>query len=249
MSSDTYRWLAKYYDLLFEYPGGFDDAREHVLGKILPGVESACDLCCGTGRTAIRLASRGIKMFALDLSPDMCRLAREKARKAGLRVKVMRGDMRAFRLPQAVDLITCECDGLNHLPRKQDLSQVVRCAARALQGGGHFFFDVNNRLAFERIWSNTWFFDKDPVAMVMHGEHEAGTDKAWTDVEWFVREGKSWKRHHEHVEEVCWTAAEIRRALKEAGFHRIRNWDAAPFFDDAVTVPGNRTFWLARRMP
>ena len=147
------------------------------------------------GRTAVRLASRGIKTFAIDLSPDMCRIAREKTRKAGLKVKVIRSDMRDFRLPQPVDLVTCECDGMNHIPRKQDLQRVAKSVARALQPGGYFAFDVNNRQAFERIWSKTWFFDKDPVAMVMHGEHEPGTDKAWTDVEWFVREGKSWKRY------------------------------------------------------
>jgi SAM-dependent methyltransferase len=247
MPSDTYRWLAKYYDLLFEYPEGFDEAREHVIGEILPGVEFACDLCCGTGRTAIRMASRGIKTFAVDLSPDMCRISREKVRKAGLHVRVIRGDMRDFRLPQTVDLITCECDGMNHIPRKQDLRRVLKSVARALRSGGHFAFDVNNRKAFERIWSNTWFFDKDPVAMIMHGEHEPGTDKAWTDVEWFVREGKSWKRYHEHVEEVCWSAVEIRDALTNAGFDRLRSWDAAPFFNDGVTLPGNRTFWLARK--
>jgi hypothetical protein len=106
---------------------------------------------------------------------------------------------------------------------------------------------VNNRASFERIWSNTWFLDKDPVAMVMHGGHRPGSDKAWTDVEWFVRSGSSWKRYHEHVEEVCWSAAEMRRALKHAGFDRVRTWDAARFFNDGLTRRGNRTFWLAHK--
>ena len=83
----------------------------------------------------------------------------------------------------------------------------------------------------------------------MHGGHKPGTDKAWSDVEWFGREGKCWKRHHEHIEEVCWTAGEIREALASAGFDRLRSWDAAPFFQDAHTRPGNRTFWLARKRP
>jgi SAM-dependent methyltransferase len=247
MPSGTYRWLAKYYDLLFEHEGGFDNAREHVLGKILPRIESACDLCCGTGRTAIRLASRGIKTSGIDLSPEMCRRAREKARKAGLKVKVARGDMRGFRLPEPVDLVTCECDAINHIPQKKDLKRVANSVARALKPGGYFAFDVNNRRAFERLWSTAWFLEKDPVAMIMHGQHEPGTDKARTDVEWFVREGKSWKRYHEHVEEVCWSGEEIRSVLTGAGFDRIRSWDAAPFFNDAVTLPGNRTFWLARK--
>ncbi|MEO7651941.1 MAG: class I SAM-dependent methyltransferase [Bryobacteraceae bacterium] len=247
MASDTYRWLAKYYDHLFDRQQDFAAAREHILGPILSNVESACDLCCGTGGTAVELARRGIKTFAVDLSPDMCRLTREKSRLAQLPIKVLRADMRDFQLPQPVDLIVCEFDALNHVPRKQDLRRVAECVSRALRPGGHFAFDVNNRAAFERIWAKTWFVEKDPVALVMHGGHEPGTDNAWIDVEWFVRDGKSWRRHHEHIEEVCWSAAEIRSELTAAGFGRPRSWDAAPFFDDALTRPGNRTFWLARK--
>jgi hypothetical protein len=118
--------------------------------------------------------------------------------------------------------------------------------AAALNPGGYFAFDVNNRLAFERIWSNTWFIDEDPIVVVMHGGHKRGTDRAWTDVEWFIRHGNCWRRRHEYIEEICWTKDEIRDALSKAGFGSFRTWDAAPFVNDALTRPGNRTFWLAR---
>lgn len=186
-------------------------------------------------------------MDAVDLSPEMCRITRQKAKSAGLKVRVIRADMRDFELPGAVDLITCEFDALNHVPEKRDLHRVLKCVNRALAPGGHFAFDVNNRLAFERVWSKTWFVDKDPVAMVMHGGHMPRSDRAWTDVEWFVRHGKTWTRHREHVEEVCWSATEMRAALQTAGFGKIRSWDAAPFFEDVFTRPGYRTFWLARK--
>jgi SAM-dependent methyltransferase len=242
-----YRWLAEYYDHLFELRRPFETARKRVIGPILPSVRSACDLCCGTGTFAVSMAGNGMRMFAVDLSPGMCRITRRKANDAGVAIRVIRADMRDFELPQRVDLITCEFDALNHVPEKRDLQRVLRCVIRALQPRGHFAFDVNNRLAFERVWSNTWFVDKDPVAMVMHGGHMPRSDRAWTDVEWFVRDGKTWTRHHEHVEEVCWSATEMRSALQQVGFEKIRAWDAAPFFDDAFTRPGYRTFWLARK--
>ncbi|MGH7867991.1 MAG: class I SAM-dependent methyltransferase, partial [Candidatus Dormibacteraceae bacterium] len=67
----------------------------------------ACDLACGTGTTALELASRGIKVFAVDLSPIMCRITRQKAICARAKINVLLGDMRTFRLPEPVDLITC----------------------------------------------------------------------------------------------------------------------------------------------
>ncbi len=154
-----------------------DAARERLLGRILPRVETACDLACGTGTTALILARRGITVYAVDLSPVMCQLAREKARRAHLPVRVIRGDMRSFRLPGTVDLITCEFDALNHVPRRGDLRMVAEAAARALSPGGHFFFDVNNSLGFEKYWKGVFWLEKPGVVMVMRNGHSRRGEK------------------------------------------------------------------------
>jgi SAM-dependent methyltransferase len=245
-----YRWLAQYYDELFlslRHP--MDAARERVLGRILPGVETACDLACGTGTTALALARRGIDMYAVDLSPLMCRLAREKAARARLPLHVLRGDMRSFRLPKAVDLITCEFDALNHVPRMADLRRVAKAVARALRPGGHFFFDVNNSLGFERYWTGTVWFETPHAAVVMRNGHNRGADRAWCDIDLFIRDGRCWRRRRERVKEVCWDSGEIRRVFQENGFEQLRAWDAAPFFikDNPLIVPGCRTVYLARK--
>ncbi len=244
-----YRWLAQYYDKLFRsFRSPFDLARECVLRRILSKVEIACDLACGTGTTALSLARRGIKMYAVDLSPLMCRLARAKAALARLPIRVIQADMRNFRLPESVDLVTCEYDALNHVPHKADLRKVAKAVARALRPGGHFFFDVNNSLGFERCWSGTVWFEKPGVAIVMRNGHNRQADRAWSDIEWFIRDGSCWRRHHERVEEVCWDSDEIRRIFHETGFDRLRAWDAAPFFKDNPRIaPGYRTFYLARK--
>lgn len=244
-----YRWLAQYYDELFSSSRvPIDAVREHILGRILPHVETACDLACGTGTTALILARKGINMYAVDLSPLMCRLAREKADRARLPVRVLRADMRSFRLPEAVDLITCECDSLNHIPHGADLRMVAKAVGRALRPGGHFFFDVNNSLGFERYWSGTVWFEKPGVAVVMRNGHNHQANRAWSDIEWFIRDGRSWRRHHERVEEVCWSSSEIRRTLREAGFDQVRAWDCTPFFKNNPLIrPGCRTVYLARK--
>jgi SAM-dependent methyltransferase len=246
-----YRWLAQHYDELFlpmRFP--LDEARERLLSPVMPGVATACDLACGTGTTALILARKGIAMYAVDLSPWMCRLTREKAARAGLPVRVLRADMRSFRLPEAVDLITCEFDALNHVPRKADLRKVAGAVARALRPGGHFFFDVNDSRGFERYWKGNFWIERPGVAMVMRSGHSAEADRAWTDVELFVRQGKLWRRHRERVEEVCWDAGEIRRTFQQAGFDQVRAWDAAPFLkDDPFVTRGCRTIYLARKAP
>ncbi len=243
-----YRLLAQHYDRFFTFHlPWYRRARRELLGEILPQVRSACDLACGTGTTAVELARRGISVFAVDLSPVMCRLARAKARGVGARVVVIRGDMRTFRLPETVDLITCEFDALNHVPRKSDLAQVARAAARALRPGGYFYFDVNNRLHLEKNWPSTWWLEKPGIVMVMRGSYDRRRAKGCQDVEWFIRERGCWRRFREHVEEVWWTPSEMRQALRAAGFGRIRAGDATLFYrDDPHLRPGCRTFYVAQ---
>jgi SAM-dependent methyltransferase len=247
-----YKYLAQYYDRVFtpSVTAIQEAARQAVMGSILPRVQSACDLACGSGTTAVRLAKRGIRTMAVDNSSGMCRLVREKARRAGVVLRVLQADMRQFRLPERVDLVLCEGDAINHLDRKAELARVARCVARALRPGGWFYFDANNRAGFRSYWKDTWWSEKPGVVAVMRNGNDADQDRAWCDVEWFIRTGRGhWQRRHERVEEVCWSAREIRTILTNAGFASVRAWDASPYFKNPLITAGCRTLYLARRSP
>ena len=246
---EVYRWLAQYYDAIFPPDQSpMQKARAQILREILPEVKSACDLACGTGVTALWLAGKGIETFAVDLSPDMCRLTSEKAVRERLQVKVMHADMRSFCVPHPVDLITCESDAVNHVPRKSDLDRVTRRVARALRPGGYFLFDVNNARGFRSYWKGNVWLERSGVVMVLRNGHSRDASHAWSDVELFIRDGETWRRRHGRVEEVSWTREEIRQSLRDAGFEKLQAWDAAPFFRDNPQVTrGCHTFYLARK--
>lgn len=244
-----YRHLAEHFDEIFvPLRRPLDEARRRILAPLLGKQRSACDLACGTGTTAIELARLGLETSAVDCSPVMCRLAREKAQHAGVRLRVIRADMRLFALPRPVDLILCEGDALNHVPERKDLLRVARAVSRSLTPGGLFYFDVNHDKGFERYWAGEFWVERPGLVAAMHNGHDAQAHRAWSDVDLFVREGRLWRRRHERVEEVCWTRAEIRTALRAAGFTAVRCWDAAPFFRGFPGFgPGCRSVFLARR--
>jgi len=252
MTNRPYEALATYYDLMFSGQSDWRScAREPILKKVLAHTGSICDLACGTGTEAIRWARLGYHVYGVDLSPTMCKIARKKVRAAKLPIRIIEADMRKFHLPQQVDLVTCEFDAINHIPKRADLKRVVRCVNRALHPGGYFYFDVNTRLSFEKIWPVTWCIEKPGVVMVMRGGYDPkkDRDRAFVDAEFFVRKGRLWQRTTEHVEEICWSAQEINATLQEAGFDNIKSWDAARFVKaDPFMRPGYRTFYLAHKV-
>lgn len=244
-----YHLLATYYDSIFPLARSWGAAaREQLLDPILARSTTACDLACGTGATAMEMAQLDLRVYAVDRSPTMCEIARKKIRRARLTITVIQADMRNFRLPEPVDLITCEFDAINHVPKKSDLALVAHSAAHALNPGGYFYFDANNRRAFEEAWPLTWRAGKPGLVVVMQGRHAEGTDVAHATAEFFIRRGKLWERHLEHVREVCWTRSEILATLRAAGFESIRTWDASRFFPPECMIgQGHRTIYLARK--
>jgi len=250
---DPYATLAAHYDAFFSFHREwFQSARNRILHHVFPTLESACDLACGTGRAALTLAARGIRTYALDSSPAMCRLARANAREARATLRapltVHQADMRDFSLPRAVDLILCNGDAVNHLPRRAGLALAARSAARALRPGGYYFFDVNNWRAFERLWPQTMLLERPGVALLIRGSNDPRRRRGISESHWFLQQPANglWLRHSERLEEVCWTPGEIRSTLRRAGFTTIRAFDSARFAGPGLTQPGCRTFYLAR---
>ena len=250
-SETIYRDVGAYYDKLWSpVRGGWHPVFRRLVRPILPGVESVCELGCGTGNRALEFARRGFRVFAVDLSRTMLRTARQKARQAGLPIRFIWGDMRAFRLPQQVDLVTSEWGVINHVPRKADLVRVVGAVGRALRPGGYFMFDVNHRLTFERYWVMPEVQQTPELFVVQQGGYDPRRDKGWMEVTWFAagRNGL-WKRYHQSIEEVHWTRSEVRRSLLRAGFERVRACDFNVLLSSSKVphkLRGLRTVFLAR---
>jgi ubiquinone/menaquinone biosynthesis C-methylase UbiE len=99
MSSDAERLWDVYAD-------AFDDEADHglrdpqvraawqaLLAPLIPAEPvRIVDLGCGTGSLAVLLAEHGNRVSGIDISGNMIRLARAKARAAGVAVDFVRGD-------------------------------------------------------------------------------------------------------------------------------------------------------------
>ncbi|MBL8859348.1 MAG: methyltransferase domain-containing protein [Planctomycetes bacterium] len=248
MKNQPYDLLARHYDTVAVYAAPMNaHARRKLLGRLEREVKSVCDLACGSGETALALAQSGKEVFAVDLSPEFCKIVKQKAREAKLAVTVIEADMRKFRLPARVDLVVCEFAALNNLERHSALATTFASVKRALKPGGWFLFDVNTPLAFQTQVAETHWVDTHRFKLVMHGSSAPDGRHARVDLEWFTPSGKSFRHETETIHHVAWTDAEIRAALKRAGFTLLRAADGVEVRPKMPgMVRGTDAYYLAR---
>jgi SAM-dependent methyltransferase len=253
ISKSEYEHYGLYYDQIFSlFPKSWRRARMRLVRHTFPDLQSVCELGCGTGTGAIEFARQGLRVFAVDLSPTMLRMARQKIHRARVPILLIHADMRSFRLPQAVDLVSAEWGVVNHVPRAADLVLVARAVARALRPGGYFVFDVNHRSVFDSP-ASPYIQESSNFFLLWDVGWDPRSRKGWRKMTWFMPQRAGWwKRYDEKVEQVIWSLAEIRRTLRRGGFDRIRTLDYGVLTSGAGRFrkpKGYKTLVLARKKP
>src|SRR5262249_3295831 len=106
------------------------------------GVTSALDAATGTGRHAIRLARRGVRVTAIDQSPEMLTVARAHAASERLPIEFHQGDL-GDPLPfldASFDLVISPlplCNTRSLAAALRECARVVRPGGTVLVSDGH----------------------------------------------------------------------------------------------------------------
>ncbi|HET9947371.1 MAG TPA: class I SAM-dependent methyltransferase [Longimicrobiales bacterium] len=148
-----------FYDQLFEnnpenehITSGYDEL--HSLAFPTTPEGTVLDLGCGTGAHAIRLARRGCRMVAVDLSLAGVRAARERFRREGLKGQFVVADAEHLPFKDGSFEVVWSSLLLHHFPKletlPEELSRVTRRRLVALEPNAHnflswFAFNVVNR--------------------------------------------------------------------------------------------------------
>jgi SAM-dependent methyltransferase len=125
---------------------------------------SAADAACGTGAFLRFLQRCGVKrLYGVDRSAAMLQMALSKG--AGGGIRYFRQDFAHMRLPERVDLLTCNFDSLNYLLTTGDLLIALRRFRECLKPGGTLVFDM---ITLRQPWSGLQGRDEHAVVSGAH---------------------------------------------------------------------------------
>lgn len=102
------------------------------------------DLCCGQGRHCIELAKRGIKkIYGIDRSNYLIRLARKRAKLNDYEINFSEGDARKIRLKESsLDLVMLMGNSFGYFEKAEDDIEVLESIKRILKSEGRIILDI-----------------------------------------------------------------------------------------------------------
>ncbi|HEY1098659.1 MAG TPA: class I SAM-dependent methyltransferase [Myxococcota bacterium] len=179
---------ARAYDVAFGYRDvAFEldfivDAASRCLGH---RPTSAIELASGPGAHATALAQRGVKTLALDLSAPMIQRVHDNAKRLGVDVTGIVGDMADFVLPQRVELAFNLLTSISYLLTTEQLHGHFRSVSDALVDGGCYVVENNHPNDFwtrEHFKPSRWT-EKQVLDDDGDGPVELEVSTSWVDDE------------------------------------------------------------------
>lgn len=190
------------------------DATARILH--LPKGARILDLACGAGRHSVELAKRGYRVTGYDLSRPLLAEARRAARREGVRLTLVHGDMRELAYVGRFDAVLSLFTSFGYFDRPSEDERVVAGIARALRPRGKLLVERFNRDAMvANLPAQSWRIREDGTVVLTEDTFDALRDRYETRQIVIDRKGT-----REYVGSVrAYTFAEVKAMLEAHDLH------------------------------
>lgn len=117
------------------------DFIESIFKKLNLAPKTILDLGCGTASHAFFLARRGYEVVGVDKSAQMLKIAKEKAKKAGVSIDFIQQDITKLNLRKKFDAAIAMFAVIGYQTSDCALTKAFKAAHQHLIPGGTFIFD------------------------------------------------------------------------------------------------------------
>jgi cyclopropane fatty-acyl-phospholipid synthase-like methyltransferase len=172
------------------------------------------DCPCGNGRIALPLAKKGVRVTGVDVTQPYLDEAAAKARRRGLKVDLIRSDMRRINFTDEFDAGGNLWTSFGFFDRESDNLLAIKKMFRAIKPGGKFLLHLINRDWIMANYEQTDWFEIGDLKVLQRREFDSATSTE-SSVWHFIRNGK--ETSHQ-VSIRMYSYHELIAMFKAAGF-------------------------------
>ncbi len=255
---------AQFYDVCVpDWEGELDFYRQLISGSPMIQTHGMLEIACGTGRVTLQLASEGIQITGLDLSPDMLGVARKKS--AGIpNVHWVQADMRSFEIDRKFGCVISPGHSFLYMTTPDDQVRCLEQIKKYLVDGGLVVLHLDNQdvrwladligkresaceggrniltdpVTGDRFrWANEWFYE--PLTQT------ATCIDRWEQVDEEGRVIHTWTRAPKRFH--CLFKSETEHLLRRAGFTIEAVY--GDFLKNELAASSPQMIWVASKQP
>ena len=199
------------------------------------------DLCCGPGRHAVEFAKKGLAVTGYDFSGEYLAEAAARAKKKGVCLRLVRGDMRRLKFRGEFDAAVNLFTSFGYFLEFSDDVRTLKGVAAALKPGGLFLVDVINGDYLSANFTARDWRDMGGYYLLEERENDGdGIRQAWTRVE--KKTGST--RRREFFTRL-YGRSRLSAALRKAGLKPLKFWGG--FNGRQLSTKAIRLICLARK--
>ncbi len=237
-----YQDFASVYDRLMHEDidyGKWCNYIENIFAERGISPDTLCELACGSGNITSRMLKRGYDITGVDISSDMLTVA---ASKIGAD-RLVCADMSKLDLGREFDSFLCMIDGINYLITPKAVIDTFKNVRKSLKDGGVFIFDISSQYKLQNILGNETFIHSEPdVFYSWQNRYIQKYNLSDMLLNFFVREGRGYRRFEERHLQRGWSEKQIKKMLKIAGFSDICVYNELTF--DAPEADSERLVFV-----
>jgi len=228
-----YSVLAPLYDYLMrdvDYEA-WADYIDDLIQLHSPYSERLLELACGTGSISLSLDELGYyRITGTDLSGEMIRVARKKAKVTGSDMKFLTMDFLNIDIEDSFDVVFLVFDSINYLHNSDEILRLHDQVRRVIRPGGLFIFDFttpsHSRAAIHYLDGEEGTVDNQ---FHFHQKsHFDETSRIHTNhfrIELLGPEGGPGNERFEEHRQRAWTLEEMGHILDKTEFTTLNRYD------------------------
>lgn len=237
-----YNVMPQYFDT--HNIGDDTEAKNAVIENLLRNhnVHNVLDVTCGTGSQVFYLAERGYNVVGADFSPELIKIAKQKAIAQHRDITFLDADMRSINAGH-FDAVISIFNAIGHLS-KEDFAQAVHAMYSNLYNHGIVLFDIFNLQAIteETVQRLSMDFTKTVGETSIRNQQSSTLDATkglLTSYDHYTitTPGKAEEKIDHHFTLQIYTATEIEDILQQQGFYNIQHYSLdGSAFDPNTTL-------------